>query len=432
MRRLPGAESVLERFSRFRRSPEGLLTGASAISQGLTVIGVPLVAVLVGPAEVGSYLVYVAVVGFIGLAGSLRLELAIPIADADEVPALGRATLAISLIISLVGAAAILALVRAGIDIGLPRSSAVGMGIVAIGGLVENGRQLGRNYHLRLQSYRPIATNQVLTAASRLVLQVALVFLVGPTGWSLVLGEVASRGVFTVLLAWPLMRLPMTPSVSAVATLRKYRRYVTLSGPATFANAASVNLPLPLIGAALGPEAAGYIGLALRVMSAPTALIARALGDVYHGRAAARLRDGGSVLSVLRGALRRASLIAFGVALVLVVVLLAAGPFLPAEWQPVAPVAAALVPGAGMQFVSTSIDSTIIILQRQGLHLRREVLRLILTAVVLTITLSLTDGEIVTSAAISGSMVLSYAYYLHVARRAAMRAEPESGETVRK
>ena len=105
---------------------------------------------------------------------------------------------------------------------------------------------------------------------------------------------------------------------------RRHREFPLINTPHAFVNGLQDTLALALVLASAGPAAAGFFGLMVRVVMAPTSLIGGALSEVLLGRAAQTWRDGGDLVPTLRRSVRILALFALPSALVLAL----AGPWL--------------------------------------------------------------------------------------------------------
>ena len=105
---------------------------------------------------------------------------------------------------------------------------------------------------------------------------------------------------------------------------RRYRQFPLVNTPHAFINGLQDTVALALVLSSAGPAAAGFFGLMVRVVMAPTSLIGGALSEVLLGRAAQTWREGGDLVPTIRRSV--AILSAFAVPSALVLAL--AGPTL--------------------------------------------------------------------------------------------------------
>jgi O-antigen/teichoic acid export membrane protein len=83
-------------------------------------------------------------------------------------------------------------------------------------------------------------------------------------------------------------------------TFKRYNKYPKLVFPGTFINFISGNLPIYFFGYFFGPTQAGYYSLATRVAGVPTAMIGRAVGEVFRSRAKSELTKGKDFSSIFK------------------------------------------------------------------------------------------------------------------------------------
>ena len=103
------------------------------------------------------------------------------------------------------------------------------------------------------------------------------------------------RGIALIPLgisAWPVINRPDLQLPKRLHVLKEFRSFPMKLTPATILDTAATQLPLLLIGVWFGAAAAGYLGLTLRVLAVPLALVGAAVAQVLIGELSARVRDG--------------------------------------------------------------------------------------------------------------------------------------------
>ncbi|WP_313086588.1 lipopolysaccharide biosynthesis protein [Stutzerimonas nitrititolerans] len=122
------------------------------------------------------------------------------------------------------------------------------------------------------------------------------------------------------------------PSLAALA--RRHADFPLYRAPVILINAISQHLPTLVLAVYFGPAAAGFFALGKQVLSMPTNLIGKSVGDVYYPRITRAIHDGEAVTSMLVKATSALAL----VGLVPFTVVIVAGPALfawvfGAEWR---------------------------------------------------------------------------------------------------
>jgi len=212
------------------------------------------------------------------------------------------------------------------------------------------------------------------------------------------------------------------------AVARRYRRFAVLSTPANFLNTIGLEAPLLLLVALYGASVGGQYALAARIAGLPVALVASGISQWFTARAAHRLRTSGQApmdlfwRATLRLALGTAiPFVAFGVAAYLL-----APAIFGETWREAGTYILILTPMYFLQLVMSSTGSALDVLERQGLNLTREIIRVPLiglpVAAVAAAGLEAVYGVIVVS--ISGCILyLLYGWITWIAIRTAPEYE---------
>lgn len=275
----------------FWRSVAIVLSG-TAMAQAIPVIGSLVLARLYLPADFGQFAAWLGVVSIAAVLITGRYEVALAL-EGDGEP-------------RRVGAFAALTCVAAG------GGALLLTAVVVLCWSPEVFRHTSRLLILAMPpAAMAIATAQVLQtwaaangqygALNRMRIAQAL----GVTGLQLGVGaawpSAASLGLAHlagtaggILMAWHLARPGRWPGWQGCADfMRRHRRFPMLSLPADVANTAASQLPLMLMASRFGADVAGQLALTFRTLSAPIALMAAAVLDVFKRRAATAFRERG-------------------------------------------------------------------------------------------------------------------------------------------
>jgi O-antigen/teichoic acid export membrane protein len=236
------------------------------------------------PEELGQFGLLQAFVGFAAVGICLRLDLAIVSADSEaDAEGLLQLCLALCLVLSLFATALLGVLVARDV---MGFGSLGPWALVATCGLLllTGTFIVLRFWAVRTRHYRRIAGALTLQGIGRAVFPVA--FGLAGSGWGgLVAGELAGRafGIPSLgRLAWQRLREQghRRPEVSRL--FGKYRQYWAVVLPSSVLDALALALPVPVVVATYGLEAAGWWVLVNRVAMAPGQLVAAAVADVFH------------------------------------------------------------------------------------------------------------------------------------------------------
>jgi len=407
------------------------LVGGAAVGPALALLALPVLTRLYTPSTVGAAATIVAWASVVSIVATARLELLVPGADTDEAAhALVRAGFWCATVVCLgVGIVATWLGLGDGVAGGAATTTTWSAAMTAsLGAAIAwtlAATALRRAALVRAQAYTRAAEVQGWQGALR-----ALLPLAAGSAWPGVPALLASELVGRLLPlsrahagSAPHRRVPASPvpaspvpasPVSAIAALRTALPTAAVLLPSGLLDALAIALPLPLVGRAHGVAAAGLFALAQRVVSAPAALVAPALGDLLHGDTAAQLRaatPGGSAPAapahpaappvlrpvlrpVLHHALRRLAL--GGGAVLLLIALLAprfVAPLFGDRWTAAAPLLPPLALWSWAALIVVPTSRLLVLAGRSAWKLAYDVsaLTLLLATVVLAPGATLVD-----------------------------------------
>jgi len=367
--------------SRFARHL-AVVIGGTAIAQVITVGSSPVLTRLYTPGDFGILSVYVSVLGLLVVASSLRYEIAIPLPELDEDAA---SLLALSLILVLALSVVVaLATLLFGPRLLSGSKYAVLMRfawLLPTSMLGAGAYQAISFWTMRKQAFRTLARTKISQSAGQAITQIVLGALhTGPLG--LLLGDVVGRagGTSTLAtLAWresrEVFRRITLGGMRRMA--HRFRRFPLLSGGSAVFNAATIQVPLLLMATFYGPVVAGLFALGQRVVAAPMSLIGSAVANVYYSTLAEIARNEPEKLQpIFLRLTKRLLLIGIG-PIVLAGIIgpwacqVAFGP----QWREAGDFLRLLTPMLLAQFVASPLGGTLDVLERQDLHLIREIVR---------------------------------------------------------
>ena len=359
------------------------LVAGTAVAQLVLVAVSPILTRLYTPSDFGLFALYVSIVFFGNSVASLRYEFAIPLPQEDEE---GRQLLYLTMLITGAFATVTLLLILLGRTtfagwLGEPRFATY-LWIVPLGLFFESVRVATRQCAIRFKNYRTLAWNDAGQAFLRAAGQVSLGF--APITSGLIVGDLVGRiGGASALLFNAVPGFGQTVRATRFGHLRtlagRYRRFAILSTPATLLNSMTQYVPIVLLTRYYGLTVAGFYAFSQRLVGLPLLILGKSILQVYFGRAAELRRSGTRSIKrlfirTLRGTLLIGLFVIAPIGLV--------GSFITPSifgeaWTEAGIYLRILLPMYIIQFAATSVGLTLAVMERQDLHLRREIFRLV-------------------------------------------------------
>jgi len=398
-----------------------ILSAGTATAALVVILATPVLSRLYPPAAFGTLAVYTAALSLMTTIGAFRYELAIPIAETDEVAA-NLATVSFVLVVAnvsiIIGAVALvpsrlLQLVHC------PDLSSY-LWLIPVAFLLTSVYQIASYWAIRRQGHRQLARTRISQSAGCTAAQLSIGAVHGGV-WGLLLGDLIGRasgsGVMLRYLAasWP--RGGVVARRRAWGAMRRYAKFPLLSAPAAVLGAAASQLPLLLLARFFGLEAAGFYALCARVLNAPTSLLGGALGQAFLSHAATLRLDNDELRRVTeRLAL---ALLSFGLPVFLFVMV--EGPPLFAQvfgqrWLVAGIYAQRLAPWFLLWMVSSPLSQLLTVREWQGTTLVFTSVECAVTVCALSVGAWLKSAQVgVTALGIAGFIlaILTTSRYLH-------------------
>jgi len=355
----PGAQ----RSNSLLRATVTLLTGG-ALAQALPLLLGPWLTRLYTPAEYGQFSFVWTVATNMGVVACARYEFALTL-EKDE----GAAAL-LGLCLRVLGAVLLVSLIVAAV-MGLRRPLAWTLPLAVLAVALTQGLM---QWATRAEAFSALAWARVVQYGGGALLQVAC----GLLAWGafgLMWGAVVAALLALPLLARPAPQggwhsLLTLPGERMKAVARRHRDFPLYNTPHAFAGALQDSLALWLVAAVTGDASAGFWALGLRYLKAPAGLVGGALSQVLYPRLAqAESVEAG------RQVVRQAMGVLGGMGLVLMAVLMVAGPWLfralfGAGWAETGELARALAPYIACHFVAAPLSVAPMAWQAQAWMLR--------------------------------------------------------------
>lgn len=356
--------------SSFFRNVSVLVSG-TAFAQGIVLLSLPLLTRLYEPEDFSLLAVYAAILGMGSVIACLRLDIAIPLPEKDED---GFSLLLMALILS-----ALISIVLFFPIYFWPNEFAYlirqpnikpYLWLLPVGVWLASSYSALQNWAVRKNNFATIAKIRMAQAILGSGTQVSG-GLIGFGVFGLLFGQLilSGAGVLGLFQSY-ISKKKIINQENCFGKMKKqfllYKDFPKYSVLDAFSNVAAIQLPMIIIAAIAVSAEAGYLMLAMRVMSAPMALIGGAVSQVYLSRAPNENRVGNLsffTMEVIRGLLK------IGVGPIIFIGIIAPDifPFLfGAEWERSGQLVRLMVPWMVLQFIASPISMSMHVLQKQS------------------------------------------------------------------
>ncbi|ASR44926.1 hypothetical protein BEN78_04995 [Xanthomonas citri pv. mangiferaeindicae] len=398
----------------------GVLVGGTAFAQALSVLALPVLTRLYTPEDFSVLAVYTALLGILTVIASLRLEIAIPLPEADS----DAANLLAIALCSSAAFGALLGVVVAfwGQPISLLLDApqlARHLWLLPLGVWIAGSYMALQYWTSRRKNFSAVARTRMSQAVGGTITQLGLGALnISPLG--LLLGQFIKSGAGVVGLGRRLLISDRTALRAVnrrdmVRVLGEYKRFPKYSMLEAFANTASIQVPVLIIAASSPGHDAGYLLLAMQVLAIPAALIGQAVGQVFLSHAAEKNRSGDLAAFAAKTI---GNLIAIGAGPMLAVAILAPTAFpllFGQDWARSGHLVTWMAPWFFMQFITSPVSMVLHIRSQQRIALLLQLGGLALRAGMVAASVAIAPHLAVETYAISG-FIFYFAYFLTVTR----------------
>lgn len=334
----------------------------------------PLLTRMYSPADFGIFAAFSASMGLISVISSLRYELAIPLMRNDRS---ARSMLVSALGLNALTAAAAMVAVMVWREDFARLLNAPGLSgyllLIPLGILGAGSYRALNLWTLRKQQFAVIAQTKLLQSVANVVVQILGGF-GGLGAIGLIVGHVTGFTAGSLRLARDvafrkhLIRSPAHRK-RAAGLLAGHKRFPKFDVPASLVDFLGVQLPNLALVAMFSPAIAGIYFLAERVLTAPMSIVSQALGQTVLAGARDTIRQGRIVRQTFLVVVGLVAMVSLPVAVIVV-----AGEWLFATifdetWRQAGIYAAWLVPGFAVQFIYSSISTTLTATRGQGINL---------------------------------------------------------------
>lgn len=350
------------------------MTGTS-LAQAIPIAISPILTRLYSPEEFGRFALYMAVAMIASVLVSGRYELAILLPRRDR-DALHITALAITLSIAI--SAGLLVIVM---FLAQPLAELLGDPALApwlywvpASTLLLGVYQSLNYWSNRNAQYKRLAISRTVQSGSAALAQLGSGY-VGSGAVGLVGGQITGQVLATSVLARLIWRedqelIRALRPLRSLALAKKYIDFPKYLIVAHGFNTASGQMPVLLLSALFSTTAAGFFTLTQRVMAAPMALIANALGDVFRQEASQAYIHLGHCKAIYQKTFKRLlliSVIPFAVFFFVAPELF--GWVFGKPWRVAGEYAQILTPMAFLQFITSPLSSMFVIAEKQKLDL---------------------------------------------------------------
>ncbi len=396
------------------------LAGGTALGQGLVVVTMPLLTRLYSPEDMGAFSLFMAFIGFAGVAVSLRYDMAIMSASSDqEADDLLRLSTYLLPFTSAIATLALLLLIRFdALSFSRLPSWSLGAAFLLLG--ATGFFTAFRFWVIRSGRVGIVGRASVGQGAARAIVPLIL-SLISPGWFGLMMGELMARLVGLGGFLGHARRVGLSWRLNLGRLWEIARRYVSYPKmvlPSSAIDALGAALPVPIIATLFGIRAAGEYALIYRLAAIPASLVSGSVADVLHARMVTAMNSDQSSLRPLLGlAVRKLLLLALLVYLpVSLVAPLAAGFLFGPLWAESGVVFSALAPLFIAAFIVSPLSRMLLVVKRQERKLVFDLAFLILP--LLALTLSASIGFVTSLWAFSLTGALTYLVYFVVIYRA--------------
>ncbi len=378
------------------------LSSGTAIAQAIAIGLLPVLTRLYSPEDFGVLTLYISIASLFFIFGSLRYEVMIMLPRSHKSAAqLVRLVFFISIIASFISLLLVVFFRhQIATFFGNPEV-APWLFFLPVSLFFQANYQALRYWTMRLKKFGVVSQGMVIKTSTNFAAATAIKVADVPliTGGGLVVGAILSD---IVNAAWLFFRCRKRDRV-LFERVRKNRlanvakRHGSMAATLTISHGIAVvnsRLPSFMISGFFGSAPLGFFGVAERIASAPSQLVASAIGDVYRQRASVLYRETGRFDQLMIKTL----IMTFSLAIIPYAIGIAFAPdifriALGAEWEEAGRYASIIMVSGFFAFVITPIDKGAIIVNAKRYifiwHILRLVAKLLLLLILVYIGLSI-------------------------------------------
>lgn len=291
------------RENKFIKNVVVLATGIAA-SHAISLAFAPILTRIYGPEAFGVLGSFLALLAILSPIASMSYPVAIVLPKRNsEAVGLIRLSIFSSIIISSI-------LFLYFIYLGEITSKILNMGelapyfyLIPLATLLITFYQIMEQWLIRHQEFKKIGVVAFINSAGINLLKTG-VGLIHPTGKILIMITIAGNLLQSILLFASIGNKGIELNVNKSLTLKelivKYKDFPLYRAPQSCINAISQSLPVLMLLNFFGPISAGFYVLAKMVMGAPSALLAKSVGDVFYPKITKARNDGEAIAPLIK------------------------------------------------------------------------------------------------------------------------------------
>lgn len=393
-----------------------MLAGGTAIGQLIAIVALPVLARMYDPEAFSTLAVYVSILLMLTAVAGLCFEYAIPLPNSDRIAA-ALCVIAIISVFAFTAAITLVLVIYPHVFYALTGDNVhsvlwlVPVGVFFIG--MYNALQY---WSTRGKNFKLIAKTRVTQSLSGTGVKLGTGYFFSGSVFGLVLGQLIAQGAGFLVLGLSLLRedreifkkLKYKHFVYAVWRYKNFPKFTTLE---VFSNIGGIQIPVILIAYYSVGEEAGYLMIAMQLLSAPLGMLSGAIAQVYLAEAADKYHQG-----QLNDFTKRAIINLAKVAIMPLLLAGAAAPFLVPlllgdRWQRTGILISWMVPWFFVQFITSPVSTILYITENQKIAFLLQVLGLTIRVSFVLFAAHYAGGWIAEFYAVSG-FVFYIIYFL--------------------
>lgn len=406
------------------------LVGGTAIGQLITILALPFMTRLYGPESFSVLAVYVSTLSLLTVVACLRLEIAIPLPKSDRIAA-ALCVLAIGSVLFFTVLSVLAVALAPSIFNSLTDNKIsqflwlIPMGVFAVG--MYNALQY---WSTRNKKFGLISKTRITQSLTGTTIKLGAGYLF--SGWTagLVFGQLTAQGAGFISLGRSLIKYDWKIFKSLKKShlwfaLRRYKNFPKYSTWEAFANTGGIQIPVILIAYYAAGAEAGFLMIAIQLLSAPMNLIGNAVAQVYLAEGAERYYKGELKQFTHKTILSLAKLAAFPLLFAAVVSPFLMPYLLGSQWERTGILISWMAPWFFMQFITSPVSMALHITNNQKTAFVLQVFGLLIRVGAVTAAGMLATDQIGEVYAVSG--LVFYTVYLVVVLSILKKATESSG-----
>jgi len=348
----------------------GVLVGGTAIAQLVAISALPILTRLYTPESFSALAVYSSVLAMLSVVACLRFEIAIPLPHSDRTAASLCVLSMFSVIITSLIVGLFVIVIPEVFNFVTGNKISQHLWLIPLGVLAVGMYNALQYWCTRKKKFGLISKTRITQSISGTSVKVGVGYFLNGMPAGLLIGQLIAGGMGSFSLGihllkhdWQLFKsLKLNYLKAAFKRFDKFPKYSTLEA---FANAGSIQIPIILIAYyAVGAEA-GYLMIAMQLLSAPMGLIGAAVAQVYLSEGAEQFNKNELKQFTYKTILNLAK-VAF---LPLLLIALASPIFIPyvlgEQWQRTGVLITWMAPWFFMQFITSPVSMSLHITGKQ-------------------------------------------------------------------